>query len=58
MKEYQVNLITNDYVEPIDTITAPDGYTPNDYIKGCEENADPEWIEMIHSGDIVLIEVS
>ena len=44
-------------ISPIDTITAPDGYTADDYIRDCRENADPEWIEMIESGTVTLTEI-
>jgi hypothetical protein len=40
---------------PIDTIEAPEGYTAEDYIRDCEENADAEWVEMIHRGIITIV---
>ena len=40
---------------PIDTITAPENYTADDYIRDCRENADPEWIAMIDAGEIDLV---
>lgn len=42
---------------PVDTITAPKGYTADDYIRDCRENADPEWIAMIETGEINLVPV-
>lgn len=42
---------------PIATVNAPEGYTADDYIKGCDENADDEWCEMIHRGTITAIPV-
>ena len=27
---------------PIDTVNVPEGFTADDYIKGCDENADTE----------------
>ena len=42
---------------PIDTIEERAGYTAADYISDCEGNADPEWVEMLHRGEVELIEV-
>ena len=39
---------------PIDTITARAGYTAEDYIRDCDENADSEWCEMLHRGEVSL----
>lgn len=42
--------------EPIDNITAPDGYTAEQYICDCEDNADLEWIEMLHNAiEVILV---
>lgn len=40
---------------PIDTVIAPDGYTPEDYTRDCVKNADPEWTDMVLKGEIILI---
>ena len=42
---------------PIDNITTDAGYTADQYVKECEENADPEWIELLHSGEVTMEEV-
>lgn len=39
---------------PIDTISAPAGYTADDYIRDCDANADPDWCEMLHAGTVSL----
>lgn len=41
---------------PVDTITAPEGYTAADYIRDCKANADDAWNEMLEAGSIDLIE--
>ena len=57
--KYQVEFI--DYrtgaKSPIDTIEAPDGYTAEQYIKDCEANAEPEYIDMLKAGQVELIPV-
>lgn len=56
MKRYQVDFIDNisGACSPIDIITASDNYTAADYMRDCESNADSDYIDMLHSGDIVL----
>lgn len=46
---------TTGATSPIDTIEAPKGYTAEQYIRDCEENADQEWIDMIHAGEITVV---
>lgn len=46
---------TTGATSPIDTVEAPEGYTAEQYIKDCEANADPEWIDMIHEGKITVV---
>lgn len=41
----------------IDTITAAEGYTAEQYIEDCRENADQEWIDMLEQGTVELIEL-
>ena len=40
---------------PIDTITAPEGYTAEDYIRDCVGNADDAWNEMLAAGTVELV---
>lgn len=42
---------------PIDTVTAPVGYTAEAYISDCDRNADREWCEMLHAGTVALVPV-
>ena len=42
---------------PIDNVEAPKGYTADDYIRGCRENADQEWVDMIESGTVIVVEL-
>lgn len=54
--KYQVNYTdpTTGANSPIDTITARAGYTAEDYIRDCDENADSDWCEMLHRGEVSL----
>lgn len=42
----------------IDTITEADGYTAADYIRDCDENAAPEWCDMLRRGTVELEEIA
>lgn len=44
-------------ISPIDTIIAPIGYTAEDYIKDCRDNADPDWCEFLDSGEVIIYAV-
>lgn len=59
MKKYQVDLTDNNSgaTSAIDTITAADNYTAEDYLRDCKENADAEWCEMLANGEITLTEI-
>lgn len=59
MKQYQVNFrdYNNGATSAIDVITAPDGYTAEQYIADCRANADDEWNEMLANGEVTLLEV-
>jgi hypothetical protein len=57
MAHYIVYLKANGAESPIDQIVTDAGYTAEQYVKDCEENGDPEWIEMLHSGGIILEEI-
>lgn len=59
MKKYEVNFTDNNTgaTSAIDTITAADNYTADDYIKDCNNNADADYIEMLKNGTITLYEI-
>lgn len=40
----------------IDTIEAEVGYTAEEYIEDCKQNADEAWNEMLKHGEVSLIE--
>ena len=42
---------------PIDTQYVDGEYTAEQYIADCEKNADPDWIEMLKSGSVEVVEV-
>lgn len=39
---------------PIDLIVAPDGYTAEEYVRDCAENASDEWNQMLQRGSVRL----
>lgn len=57
--KYEVNYTdsTTGAKSAIDVITAQEGYTAEDYIRDCKDNADDEWNEMLANGTVELIEV-
>lgn len=58
MKRYQIEYTdANGATSPIDTVTAPAGYTADDYIRNCQENAEPEWCEMLEHGTVSVVEI-
>ncbi len=59
MKKYEVNYTdsTTGATSALDVITAPNNYTAADYIRDCEENGDPDYVEMLHDGIITLVEI-
>lgn len=59
MKKYEVNYTdrTTGATSAIDTIAAPNNYTAADYIRECEENGDPDYVEMLHDGIITLVKI-
>lgn len=59
MKHYEVDYIDPETgaTSPIDNVEAKAGYTAEDYVRDCEENADEEWVDMLHRGTVKLIEV-
>lgn len=56
---YQVDFYdySNGATSPIDTIEAPEGYTAEDYIRDCQENADDAWNEMLAGGKVELVKI-
>jgi len=52
--KYQINYTdpTTGATSPIDTVDAYEGYTAEDYIRDCRENADEDWIEMLDAGTV------
>lgn len=59
MKKYEVNYTDHETgaTSPIDTVIKPDGYTAEQYIKDCAENADDDWNAMLAGGTVTLTEV-
>ena len=57
--KYEVNYIDSETgaESPIDTVWADPGYTAEDYLNECRENAEPEWTEMLEKGEVVLYPV-
>ena len=57
--KYEVNFYdpNTGATSPIDTVEAKEGYTAEDYIRDCDNNADAEWCEMLHSGTVTLIKI-
>ena len=59
MKSYVVEFYdpSNGATSPIDTlVNYPDDYTPEKYIKDCEENADGNYNNMLSTGFVSLVE--
>ena len=56
MKKYQVNYTDNTTgaTSAIDTITADNNYTAENYINDCMANADNDYCEMLKNGTITL----
>ena len=52
--KYQINYTdpATGATSPIDTVDACEGYTAEDYIRDCRENADEDWIEMLDAGTV------
>lgn len=57
MKKYEI-LFTDGRTRatsPIDTIFKGDGYTAEQYIADCRENADDDWNTMLAGGTVSVI---
>lgn len=50
---YHINGATSE----IDTVDAPAGYTAEQYLADCRENADEEWNALLDQGDVFLTEI-
>lgn len=48
----------NGTTSSIDTIEAEVGYTAEEYIEDCKQNADEAWNEMLKHGEVSLIETT
>ena len=57
MKEYQIELETENCRTPIDIVTAENGYTAEKYILDCYYNADIDWLNMIRQGTMIVIPI-
>ena len=55
--KYQIELLTENYRTPIDTVEAEEGYTAKQYIFDCIENADIDWIEMVCHGTVIVVTI-
>lgn len=56
--KYQINLTdSNGATSAIDTVEAHAGYTAAEYLAGCRENADPEWVEMLEAGTVSVEQI-
>lgn len=52
--KYQINFTDrNGVTSAIDTVEGP-AFTAEEYIEGCRENADQEWIDMLESGTVTV----
>lgn len=59
MKNYVVEFYdhSNGATSPIDTlVNYPDDYTPERYEKECLNNADTDYINMLATGEVILVE--
>lgn len=59
MKKYVVEYTDAETgaTSPIDNFEEKDGYTAEQYIKDCDDNADEDWCKMLHEGTVELVEV-
>ena len=54
--KYQINYTdpATGATSPIDTVSAKPGYTAEEYIAACDQNADQEWCDMLHAGTVTV----
>lgn len=58
IRQYVVNYTDeNGATSPIDVIVAPANYTENDYINDCKYTTDDDYMDMLVSGIVTLMEV-
>lgn len=60
LHKYQVEITyyENGATSAIDTVYEDKGFTAEQYIKACEEWSDKEWVELLHSGYVEIIDVT
>lgn len=60
LHKYQVEITyyENEATSAIDTVYEDEGFTAEQYIKACEEWSDKEWVELLHSGYVEIIDVT
>ena len=58
MRRYLIQLTVNGTTSDIDNVNASEGYTADQYMEDCRENADDDWLEMISLGEIRVIDVT
>lgn len=58
-RTYEIDLTDHETgaTSPIDTQYVDGDYTAEQYIADCENNADPDWCEMLRSGSVEVVEV-
>ena len=57
--KYEVNIKyhVNGATSAIDTVEAEAGYTADQYLADCRENADEDWNGLLAQGDVFLVEI-
>lgn len=60
LHQYQVEITyyENGATSAIDQVYEEEGFTAEQYVKNCEKWSDKEWVELIHSGDVEIIDVT
>lgn len=51
-------ITVNGTTTTIDNVNAEVGYTADQYIADCLENADEDWNEMLSLGTVILVDVT
>lgn len=55
--EVSIRYHINGATSAIDTVEAEAGYTADQYLADCRENADEEWNALLAQGDVFLVEI-